>query len=89
MSTIHVRCPVTGRCASTGILTDPETFAALSRAVRWLRCPACGGHHSWSSEKVWLTRTFGLGAEIPPLAGGAHAADRKLPMIGRGKRLLI
>lgn len=88
MSTIHVRCPVTGRCASTGILTDPETFEALARAVRWLRCPTCGRHHFWSSERVWLTQTFGLDVETPLLAS-TDVADRKLTKFERGERLLI
>ena len=51
---IMTRCPVTGRGIDTGITTDEASFESLPEVIAFLRCPACGGSHSWTRSQAWL-----------------------------------
>lgn len=48
MPIIWIVCPDTGHQASTGIETDPESFAALQHFALTLTCPDCGKVHPWT-----------------------------------------
>ena len=54
MSTVMIRCPVTGRGVSTAIETDPATFRKLPTVAGLMHCPACGRSHRWTISAAWL-----------------------------------
>ena len=54
MSTVMIRCPVTGRGVSTAIETDPATFRKLPAVAGRMHCPACGRSHRWTVSSAWL-----------------------------------
>ena len=54
MSTIWIKCPATGRNASTGIETSIESFSTLPDRFREVPCPACGMRHLWYKHDAWL-----------------------------------
>ena len=54
MNEIMIRCPVTGKELSTGIFSDPGSFALTSFFVSQVHCPICGVEHSWSKSDAWL-----------------------------------
>jgi endogenous inhibitor of DNA gyrase (YacG/DUF329 family) len=54
MGVIWVKCPATGRQASTGIETDAKGFADFPDKLNNVRCPACGMRHSWLKEDAWF-----------------------------------
>jgi hypothetical protein len=54
MSTVMIRCPVTGRAVSTAIETDPATFRKLPAVAGRMRCPACERDHAWTISSAWL-----------------------------------
>ena len=45
MSTVMIRCPVTGRAVSTAIETEPVTFRKLPTVAGRMHCPACERDH--------------------------------------------
>jgi hypothetical protein len=60
MGVIVMRCPVTGRDFSTGILIDRDEFRRLPEALTNSRCPYCRLEHSW-----W-TREGRFAEALPP-----------------------
>ncbi len=54
MSTVMIRCPVTGRAVSTAIETEPTTFRKLPTVAARMHCPACGRDHTWTISSAWL-----------------------------------
>ena len=54
MSTVMIRCPVTGRAVSTAIETEPVTFRKLPTVAGRMHCPACGQDHTWQPNFAWL-----------------------------------
>jgi hypothetical protein len=54
MSTVMIRCPVTGRSVSTAIETDPATFRKLPKVTGRMHCPACERDHMWTTSSAWL-----------------------------------
>lgn len=54
MDEIMILCPVTERRVSTGILIDQTSFDRLPKVVSKLKCPHCGGSHSWTVADAWL-----------------------------------
>jgi hypothetical protein len=54
MSTVMIRCPVTGRAVSTAIETDPATFRKLPTVAGHMLCPACERDHAWTISSAWL-----------------------------------
>jgi len=54
MSSVMIRCPVTGRDVSTAIETEPSVFHKLPKVACRMRCPACGEDHVWSVNCAWL-----------------------------------
>jgi len=55
MGIIWIKCPATGRNASTGIETDAKGLSDFPDYLRDIRCPACGMRHSWLKEDAWLS----------------------------------
>jgi hypothetical protein len=55
MGTLWVKCPATGRIASTGIVTDWVSFDKLPDRPKYTRCPGCGMHHEWLKGDAWLS----------------------------------
>jgi hypothetical protein len=55
MGTIWIKCPATGRQASTGIETDSASFGQIPQQIETMRCPACGMRHRWLKDDAWLT----------------------------------
>ncbi len=51
MAVVVFTCPVTGDDVSTGIETDPDSFALVDAFDVRLRCPLCGDRHNWSELK--------------------------------------
>jgi hypothetical protein len=62
MSTVMIRCPVTGGAVSTAIETDPATFRKLPAVAGRMHCPACGQDHGWTISSAWLAREPRRGA---------------------------
>lgn len=59
MGAIMIRCPVTNELIPVGIDTDQDSFRALPDVeARPVRCPACGGQHSWSKKDAILETTM-------------------------------
>ncbi len=55
MSSVMIRCPVTGHSVSTAIETEPSVFRKLPKVAAQMRCPACGQDHTWSVSSAWLS----------------------------------
>ncbi len=54
MSSVMIRCPVTGRPVSTAIETEPSVFRKLPKIAAHMCCPACWQDHTWSVSSAWL-----------------------------------
>jgi endogenous inhibitor of DNA gyrase (YacG/DUF329 family) len=54
MSTVMIKCPTTGRPASTAIETEPSVFRQLPQVAARMLCPACGQEHVWMKSSAWL-----------------------------------
>jgi hypothetical protein len=68
MSTIMIKCPDTGAVVSTGVETDPTSFARiLPNLVSRSKCPLCGAEHSWRKRDAWLGD---YGDDMPPPVTG-------------------
>ena len=71
MGIIWVRCPATGKQASTGIEADASSFAGFPQQLEPVRCPICGMRHTWLKEDASLidaATSFALllrGADYP------------------------
>lgn len=48
MGIVTFTCPTTGDHISTGIETDPASFALVDAFDVRLRCPVCGQRHDWT-----------------------------------------
>jgi hypothetical protein len=51
---IWIKCPATGRRASTGIESDSPKLEHVLDQLNAIRCPSCGMHHRWLKEDAWL-----------------------------------
>ena len=54
MAILLIKCPHTDRPISTGIETDPESFAHLPDTLSQVKCPKCGLEHAWWTREAWL-----------------------------------
>ena len=54
MSSVLIRCPITGRAVSTAIETEPSVFRKLPNVVAHMWCPLCGQNHVWTVSSAWL-----------------------------------
>ena len=53
MGIIMIRCPATGRAASTGIeMLDVDQLPIVTATMS---CPACGRIHQWTKNDAWLS----------------------------------
>jgi hypothetical protein len=59
MGVIWIKCPATGRQTSTGITADARGFTRFPDQLKSITCPACGMHHLWLREDVWLDEPDG------------------------------
>ena len=55
MSSVMIKCPVTGRAVSTAIETEPSSFRRLPKVTAHMRCPACDRDHEWTVTSAWLS----------------------------------
>ena len=55
MSSVMIKCPMTGRAVSTAIETEPSSFRRLPKVTAHMRCPACGRDHEWTVSSAWLS----------------------------------
>jgi hypothetical protein len=55
MGRIWIKCPATGRYASTRIITDSANLAKSPDQLKNIRGPACGMRHQWLRDDAWLT----------------------------------
>jgi hypothetical protein len=55
MSVIMIKCSRTGMAISTGIETDPSSFAQLPDILSHTDCPLCGLQHHWWKREAWLS----------------------------------
>jgi len=65
MSSVMIKCPVTGRAVSTAIETEPNSFRRLPKVTARMRCPACGQDHEWTVSSAWLSGEPRLVAKMP------------------------
>ena len=68
MSSVMIRCPVTGRAVSTAIETEPNVFRKLPNVVAKMWCPACGQDHVWTVSSAWLVGEPRLVVNLPELS---------------------
>ena len=68
MSSVMIRCPMTGRAVSAEIETEPGVFRQLPNIRARMHCPACGREHMWRVNEAWLDGE-------PRLAQAAPAAS--------------
>ncbi len=54
MAMIYTTCPNSGREISTGVETDPETFATMPEVISRVHCVICGQTHNWSRHNSVL-----------------------------------
>jgi len=62
MSSVMIRCPITGEPVSTAIEVEPSVFRKLPKISARMLCSACGQEHVWATSSAWL-------------AGEPHLAD--------------
>jgi hypothetical protein len=55
MAVVTIRCPRSGKFASTGMEAEPSEFDRLGPRIFRMRCSACGSEHLWSRGTAWLT----------------------------------
>jgi hypothetical protein len=60
MSSVMIRCPVTGHAVSTAIETEPSVFRKLPKVAARMHCPVCGQDHVWTVSSAWLARELRL-----------------------------
>ncbi len=68
MSSVMIRCPVTGRPVSTEIETEPSVFRCLPKVAGRMLCPECGQEHVWATSSAWL-------ANGPRLVDGQRSTE--------------
>jgi hypothetical protein len=54
MSSVMIRCPITGEPASTAIEVEPSVFRKLPKISARMLCPVCGQEHVWAMSSAWL-----------------------------------
>ena len=54
MSSMMIRCPITGEPVSTAIEVEPSVFRKLPKISARMLCPACGQDHVWATSSAWL-----------------------------------
>jgi hypothetical protein len=54
MSSVMIRCPVTGQAISTQIEMEAVVLRDLPVIRARTRCPACGREHIWTKREAWL-----------------------------------
>jgi endogenous inhibitor of DNA gyrase (YacG/DUF329 family) len=54
MSSVMIKCPITGEPVSTAIETEPSVFRKLPKVAGRMLCPACGQEHVWATKSAWL-----------------------------------
>ena len=54
MSSMMIRCPITGAPVSTAIEVEPSVFRKLPKISARMLCPACGQEHVWMTSSAWL-----------------------------------
>jgi hypothetical protein len=59
MGVLMLRCPMTDRSFSTGIVSDKDRFSRMLDTSRVVRCPQCGEDHRWRPEDAWLVELRG------------------------------
>ena len=62
MGSIFIMCPQTKQPAYTGIEIGREAFSMLPRLSAVMRCPACGGRHTWKTTTALLLERDSAGA---------------------------
>jgi endogenous inhibitor of DNA gyrase (YacG/DUF329 family) len=62
MAVVMITCPNTGRPVSTGIESDPRSFACLPDVLSHSKCPHCGSEHVWWTREAWLAADGGVDA---------------------------
>jgi endogenous inhibitor of DNA gyrase (YacG/DUF329 family) len=72
MSSVMIRCPITGRPVSTEIEIEPSVFRQLPDMRARMHCPACGRDHDWRVSDAWLAGEVPLVRPVP--AAGTQAA---------------
>ena len=55
MSSVMIRCPVTGEPVSTAIEIEPSEFRKLPKISARMLCPVCGQEHVWATGTAWLS----------------------------------
>ena len=75
MGVVMIACPRTGRAVSTGIETDPNSFASLPDEPARTKCPACDRVHVWWKREAWLS--VDGGGDIPPAEAPAQPAKKR------------
>jgi hypothetical protein len=54
MSSVMIRCPITGEPVSTAIEVEPSEFRKLPKMSARMLCPVCGQEHVWATASAWL-----------------------------------
>jgi len=54
MGVLVIKCLATNRQFSTGVHTDPETFARMDKHIYKARCPYCKADHFWRPNDAKL-----------------------------------
>ena len=62
---VMVRCALTRRSFSTGLVMDRKSFESLSAVTRAIHCPICGTTHEWTRDEAWLEAEPAPEAAIP------------------------
>lgn len=55
MSSLMIRCPLTGLDVWTGVDTDPKSLEKIPDTYYFAACPHCRCEHLWSGDEAWLT----------------------------------
>ena len=51
---VMVRCSLTRRSFSTGLVMDRKSFESLPAGTRAIHCPICRATHEWTLDEAWL-----------------------------------
>jgi hypothetical protein len=55
MSSVMIRCPISGEPVSTAIEVEPNVFRKLPKISARMLCPACGQEHVWATSSACLS----------------------------------
>jgi hypothetical protein len=71
MGVVMIKCPITAREISTGIVTDRARFETTPVFFARVYCPICRIEHEWFAKDGWVCDA----PSLAPSSRGVHLSD--------------